>query len=111
VFLASNRVHVKFREGVIVRLRLAVINILRGRPRWGERSRHRVVHNSSPSKPLRPDDYEDRISLCQRFLNVNSEVRSKRYVIDVYENGVLTEAAGDPIANATGKYIRVRATV
>jgi hypothetical protein len=63
------------------------------------------------SKPSRPDHNKDRIGFCQCFLYVNSEIRPKGYVIDVYENGVFAEASGKPIANASGKHVRVRATV
>ena len=75
-----------------------------------------VILNSAmpafaPSKPPRPDDNEDRISFCHRFLNVNSEILPKWNAIDVYENGLLAKVAGDPIPKAPGKHIRVRATV
>jgi hypothetical protein len=75
-----------------------------------------VIFNSAMaafahSKPFRPDDNEDGISFCQRLLNVNSEILPKGYAIDVYENGLLAKVAGDPIPNAPGKHIRVRATV
>jgi hypothetical protein len=66
---------------------------------------------SARSKPSRPDDNEDGISFCQRFLNVNSEVLPKWYAIHVYENGVLAKVAGEPIPNAPGKHVRVRPTV
>src|SRR5271169_1465423 len=75
-----------------------------------------VVVNSaasafSASQPSRPDDNEDRISLCQRLLYVGSEIFAKRYVIYIDENGILAKAAGDSITNAPGKYIGVRAPV
>ena len=75
-----------------------------------------VVRNSAVAafadpKPSRPDDNEDRIRLRKRLLNVNSEIRPKWYVIDVYEYGILAEGAGDPIANASSKCIQVRATI
>jgi len=42
---------------------------------------------------------------------MNSKILSERNVIDIYKNGIITVLAGDPVANASGKYIRVRATI
>jgi hypothetical protein len=59
------------------------------------------------SKPSLPDHHKDRIRFCQLVLNVNPEIRPERYVIDVYENGIFPKAGDKPIANASGKYVRV----
>ena len=63
------------------------------------------------SKPSRPNHNKDRIRFCQLLLNVHPKVRPKRNAVHVYKNGIFSEVGGKPIANASGKYIRVRPAV
>jgi hypothetical protein len=42
---------------------------------------------------------------------MNSEILPEWNIVDVYENGLLAKVSGDPVPNAPGKQIRVRAAV
>jgi len=74
------------------------------------------VHNSAAAalaraQSFRPDNDEHGVGFRHGIMNMDAEVLAEGNVIDVYKNGILAIPASDPIANAPGKYIRVRATV
>jgi hypothetical protein len=62
-------------------------------------------------EPVRPDHRHQHIVVGELALDVLAEIDPERDAVDVHEDGAVPEMPGQPVANAAGNGVAVRAAV